>query len=614
YWLAPERDAGLRFLALRALGRTALSDPSPATVASLLSLAVDPDRELREFAFRVLSDLPAVGVRDPRLRSVWSTYDRTQQLESLRVLPRSATPSAFLAELLRLGADPSTRSTSVVELLGLFGPDAQIADAVEAWLAQALDALEGTAAEDAHFRVRERLARSLLQALMQLRDDGATAALATTLRRGVSWIGAHPGGSLQLAEVAAAALGATASGRALLSPYIEAGPRLVRVEAALAFAALDGVASGDAAVEAAQRSLAQSFDDLDSEHRTRALKACGEGRGSAALALLGRVADDSGQAWEQRFTALDGLARHAELEHLKAVLAAGTEVEVRVACLGAIARIPGDGARSVLADVVDRTAATGLLPGPLDLDHEEAALLIDEAMSLLAGRAELDRERAALWLVRARATAARDVEARFAERPLARSDFRWRAELSLARQLSAAGQLEAVLGKSGAWERLDGELLHALAERVQGGSRAVLAAGFYRAALVAYGGQPATVAVRGRILTCQYHLVGLCEELELYDEMATWCDALRRADVDGEELSGLLERRWGPLDLAAQTDPRARLAGAAYQARALAALGRGEHAHARVWAVRARAVIGNSARARSAQTRIEVLVSGPRPR
>jgi len=614
FWLAPERDPDLRFLAARTLGRVAGDSGSPSAVVSLLELAVDPDGRVREFAFRALCDLPAVGVADERLRQAWSTYDVHEQLESLRTLPRSRAPVAFREDLLRLGHNAASRTTSVVELLGLFGHDDEIAGAVADWLTESLDALAATAAGDAGLRVRERLARNLLWTLVRVDRNGAVAPVARTLESGVGWIEANDGHSLELAEMAARLLGADSRGRTLLIPYMEAGPWMVRAEAALALAALDGPARVDPSVGVAQGLLEEWYGEFGNEHQTRAIKACADGRGPGAVALLNRVAGDSGQDWEQRFAALTGLAHHGQLARLIDLLAGATEVEVRLACLGSIASIPGDGARNLLSESIESAAARRLEADPLSLDHEEASLLLDEALLLLAERGELAAHQSAIWLARARAVAADDIEARFSGRSLARADFRWRTELVLARRLLAAGQLRGVLDRSGAWERVDAELLFALGEGAQAGSGTAIAAEFYRAALVAYRGQPPTPAVRNRILICQVQLMELCEELEQYDEMAFWCHALRGADRNGGQVLGLLEHRWGALDLVAQRDPRARLASAAAQAEALAALGREDYEQAVRWSARARTMTGNSAEARAAQTRLEAVLSDARPR
>lgn len=626
YWLSSERGREQRLLAFQVLAAVPAVRLGPEAREQLFDLAADGDAVVAENAFRRLcnpgeaSDPSDLAELDTRLFEIWSGYEPSERLKRLRELRRDVPMRAFRDELAGLGRVSATRSTSVIELLGAFVGDEEIARDLRAWLDEALGRLEAHGPGHVSFRTTERRARSLLAALKRVDGDAALDGLLAVWGRSVAWVREHGEPTLELAETAAHMLGSYPRGAQELARDFDQLPERLRTEAALALVRgfKDGGTPGPAAVKLgfaparaeAVHWLAESYSSFDPELRHRTLVACAAWPDSSrGRELLRFVAEDSRQDWEHRSTAMSALAQLGEREVLERLFFDGTDVALRLAALSAIASVPGDATSGFLTGLTAELAAGGLAARPETVEEDEYALLYDEVLLLRAARGASALELRDAWLRRARARARPDLWERFLGTGIPAAGFRWQAELALARRFAAAGELEQALPAD--WYELDGDLLLALAEAAtaQEPETAVV---LLRGALVAYAGQPAATETEGRVLAARLRLLRVAEGLEGSDALAETSTSSRQllaADRLGSGILGFFERSFGGRDQARGVDPRGRIASSGLQAASRASLLQGDLAAARRWAEAARRAVGYSRAALRRQAALEEILS-----
>jgi hypothetical protein len=328
----------------------------------------------------------------------------------------------------------------------------------------------------------------------------------------------------------------------------------------------------------------------------RALSDSGEAKARRALAELALA-----PALEsvERVALVGWLATHPGAEAraaLRALAGPGHELEVRRVALQALAE------RGDVEALLELFAARVERAGTSEVD----ALAAGEARLALARLAELPAPAAetlcAEWLQAPLARAGADLALRFGGGEPPATEFAWRHELELAPQLARHGGIERALLGAGPYERLDGRLLLALGESLEGpapaAAEALLAAGV-RALL----GEPEPDAARlawarARRLALAWHL----------GRHATAADLAART-LSARRAGGLSDSAWarlfGSFDPEAGIDPDARVRAAMWQAHAQDALARGALADARAAAARAATALGVSRRAAEAQAELE---------
>ena len=469
----------------------------------------DSSEQMGEAAFQALCDAPRAEVWFAQLHAHWSARPRLLQLTMLELLPRSPAAISFRDDLLALGAEPATRTISVVELLGAFRGDAQVAAALDRWLGQSLERLEDAGTELA-FRRAEGRARGALRALLAVAaglPDGGTGKLeiverlSTTLERtqfllpplpspGSSMGGVSDGGvpQLELPKACVAGLGqldlTTGVGLKALEELVAADEgagltRRVRVEVFIALANAGRLAGAG--------TLAADYAHCDGDLRLRILRALAhcaprESTGGAqAPGFLTAILSDGRMPLEERAVACESLRRwtmgalearqisQAQAEQLGLELAghlrSSMGLDLRRVILAQLEHIiGGEQLLAAFGAHLDVSLAR-LAPGPR---REEAELLWGD---LLVAGARFDglAGREQLCLSRPLSLAAENLAARFAGEPLAAVTFAWRAELAAAEILQERGRLGEVLAADdGLLSRLEGRLLLALGSNAMG--------------------------------------------------------------------------------------------------------------------------------------------------
>ena len=459
-WLDPSRPTDLRMrVASTVADAFALGDR--ASEEALLPLLDDPDPGLRAASFRWLARGPEIERRLAALFDAWSAEPIDARLERLGELPRQAPPRPFREALLGLGASETNRTTSVIELLGSFQGDEEIAAALASWLAVELDALEARPST-VGYRRHELLARELARALARAAGEASTPALERALARTLELAPESPGPVPAkryrplLPKACAGLLGVTPRGRTALASYLGAEvPRRVRVEAGLALVAADV----DSAIRArALSGLLADFEACDTVLRLRILEQLTRLGELSSHSFLTSVAEgEPPRPLEQRIAAIDALLARGEVASLGGALERARDPEVVAALIEALGRA-GAGA----APHLERALETRLSRRGTEDEREDDARMV---VSLLTALVELDalgehaRRRFTEALARPMARAAAALAARFRSEPLAAPSFTWEAELRLARALAARGELLHALEVQGPWWNLDGELL-----------------------------------------------------------------------------------------------------------------------------------------------------------
>lgn len=586
-WLAAPAatsdGAELRLAVLDALASSLHASGDPVSGAALAAALGDPGAA-GELAFRALATCEAPGPWLEDLARAWGELPAAERAARLRFLPRGRDLAPFRAGLIELGErDPEARGACAELLAGSRG-DAAIGAVLERWLSRALMDLEVAPGPS------EQRAIALVRAVRALGLEAHAGLLDHVAART-----AHR--DLPVAKTALGALAARPGTDARLVPWLdESRPARLRVEAALALAAR--------AHPAAPARLEADYAGCDVVLKGRILRALAPSapfEHEVERPVL-RVARDREEPVELRRLAVDALALDRRDGPLFELLASEDEPELRAAVLLALARRPGPAVDEVLAASFAAVDGPAAGDGADELRAAEREVLL-RTLAARGARGWSERLRAS-WLRRPLASAAADLEARFEGRRLPRPEFSFGGELALAESLARRGALAAELERAGALARLDGRLLLAFARAVSEDAPRT-ARTLLRAARVALEGEADGEDGPRVRLVLRLRLLALARSLEDWPRMAELCDELL-ADWRALRLpeAPFLEA-FGEHDPAAGVDPIARLASAALQARARAALARGDLEGASALARGARAQLGASAVAAREQAELE---------
>ncbi len=594
---------------------------------TLVEALGDDDPALRRIAFGALARAEDARPFAQELVESWRREDDATRSVRLRDLPRAVALEAFRDELVEQWESGRPRQVAVLELLRPFGPDAELAARAGAWFEAELAALEREAAARAEDPALDFAPRSGRPA--ETEREGHSKALAALyaalageagLEQLERWLERAEPVSLEVAKVLVNLMARRAQGRARLVGWLEPPRRTrLRVEAALgllgereALLAPEGSDSGGGSAgtlaERASALLIERYPRCDQPLRARILGSlAGYTHLPAVRARLVETALGVGFDGAERLRALDSLERGARVEsarasglrdaievHLVEVLETSVDVDVRRAVVEALGRSGGERASQALEELA------ALPRGAPRREYVEDRLLPARAR---IGRAPgLERE---VWAA-PRAAAAGELRARFAGRRLSSREFDYRAELEAAMHLAAAGRLEAMLAAERWWE-LDARFLSLLGERLFTSPNAAVrarAAELVRAARIGLEGEgsapdrePLLVAARARLARAAFEGQRPADALGDVEELLL---AWRLAELGPRELFAPL----GPWAPDAGRDPLAWLEASVLQARAHAALDRGESEPARALAREAGARLGSSERARAQQERL----------
>jgi len=596
-WLSAEESQELRRQVASVVAHSLPRSGDRSGDALLLPLLTDSDPRLRRRAFQWLAAEEGIGDRLEALHRAWRGYAAEERAEYLRLLPRGQALGPFRADLLALCAEPSGRTQPVLELVGALRRDSQVAALLAGWLGEALGGLED-ASDLESYRRHEGRAKAIVLAL----GDGALEALEEALRRALAappFLAQGEEHHPELTKTCCVLLGRSRAGRERLAAFLgrEVQAR-ARTEAAIQLA-------GDDELEEAQpgalTALVEGYSRSDSELGVRMLAAVGRLRGSPlaprASSFLVAVAADDDDDLERRVAAVDALVALGRDGDLAGLLPLASNPEVLFAVaqgLGSLGTPRGELAlRSALEEARRRSASTRA----------------GELLLALARSAELTAGELASVLESALALAAGDLRVRFRGGRSAATGFRWRHEIGIAQALAQRGGLDELLAAAGPWWRLDGRLLGVLTVAAREGGDRALALRLADAAQAAIEGEaPAEDLDRIR---CRLELARLQLAAEEGDGTAlAYCSGRLWARMRlSTRRSATLENALGVFDRRLGVDPVANLDAARWQARAQAALARGDRERALECANQAASRMGASQRARRAQEELSAALS-----
>ncbi|QDU69242.1 hypothetical protein [Engelhardtia mirabilis] len=575
-----------------ALGAAALEgDPgaSACLAAALVGLPPGP----RERALRLLSPA-AIAEHSDAIFAAWEATGRP--LDWIDRLPRGVPAAAFRLALLEFGADRGLRAR-VAAPLGAFDGDPVVIELLTGWLDEELSDVE--LGVQASGQGAEALASALLHA------GGATSAAVVA-----GAVASAAGPAPDVAAALARRLGESASGRAHLAAMLGRDaavpgpwPTAVIDEALIAIAAAGATASGDLEL------LVERLPAMPDERQARAFTSLRLRGAEVSAAAVAALAADSTARLTLRLRAIDALTAIGPraVDLVVDVFRLERDFEVRAACVRVLGDIGGEQGIRGLERLRQELGGDRQQPGFVEPAVEEGRVLLDEELRIeLAGLAApvLDGEGGFLCAVVD--DAPRGVVARFARESGPSVEFLWRVEIAAALALARAGRLGEGLAASDAWWHADGRLLLLLARAAEGedGARLDLA----RAAVVALLGESGPVGTS----TDRARLVAFALEVDggQWEAIAGRAGQLLRGRVLGQ----LSDRAWqaalgGPLP-ADGRDPLVWLQCLRHQARAMAALDRGEMDAARAAADRAAPLAPRSSAAAELQARIEDRLKG----
>lgn len=586
-WLAPGIDPGVRLAVVNALAETLARSGDEGSALLLARALDDPDQNVAAEAWRALCDAP----RPVALAELWRYWcERTgRDVELLRFLSRQSAPAPFRADLIELWASGAARRASVLELLASFRGDGDLARRVEAWLGEELAGLvaapppaDGAEPDEAWLRQEDR-AKALVGALHSIAGEGALESMERVLEL-------SDGLSHEVSKTCAWALGQTPAGRRRLRAWLrpEASMR-VRIEAAL------WIVPDDPDPEVVGL-LLERYARCDEELRLRILRVLAPTGDARALAHLAATVTGAGTSPAERVVALAEVARAPRAAGaLLAIVAAAPDVDVERAAIEQLGGLellePADGERLALL-LRERLA-----------DPARAEQLRDEVLPALArlapelGAVELERELLREPLRRA----AGELASRFRGERLPAREFVYRGELRAIEELARQGRLEAALAGAGPCWRLDARLLLQLGERaLEGGGPGARRAArrLLRAALVAFEGEAPMEDLEHLLCTARARLFALALDERRLDDALLWAGEL----LDAWRAGRTSERAWSAVFGA--VDAADWLEATRLQARAWAALARGDRSGARACWIAAEPLVARAPRAGAEQTRL----------
>lgn len=595
HWTAPPCPLAVRRALLAALAGGFVRSPSAGVARLLARFLSDPEPELAARAFELLCGAEALAPElDALLYARWSALDPAARSARLAWFSRARPLPAFVPDWLALGAADVERRASLCELLGVAGEPvepalrARVVSGLEAWLAEDLARV---AAERRPERALEQRVQAELRALARVTDGTPAQPFRAAMRAAL-------GRSTEIGKVAVAALGRSAEGRAELAELLRAGAlegdgeRRTRIEACLVLAR----ASVPAERAAPCARLLADRTGAAWELRERMLEALGASGLPAVRAELARLALEPELEPVERVALVGFLTEHGEAPARAALLRLAREpfeFEARRVALRA------------LGDLGESAALTGLFDelrqGRLAGSSEELPLLRAELLLALGELPDAPLELCEEWLQAPLAHAAVDLERRYAGLELAATDFAWRPELELARQLARSGRAGACLARGEVWERLDARTLLALGEALEEhepeAAERLLAAG-----VSGLLGEPDPDA--GLLAWARARRLALTWRLGRFEPAA----ALAARTLSARRAGQLSDSRWtqlfGAFERTARVDPDARVRAALWQARARLALAEGERTRAQDAAERAARAVGLSRRAHEVQAEL----------
>ena len=590
-WLEVRRPRALRLAAAEGFANTLAEHGDPGAHALLTLALSDPDPVVVRVAFRTLSDTteppPPLGA----LVRAWRRADEEERHLLLPWLPRERPLEPFRNDLLALACCPGPQRALAIELLATFRDDADIQASLADWLEGELDRM-GQASE-ADMRATSLSVIGLLRALRSVAGGAPPEITVRALERSL-------GRSTDVGKTTAAFL-AEGADYARLAPFLAPGTdRRTRIEAAIGLtrrAAADG--RGDL-LERAVSGLLADFDHAGWDLRVRMIDALGRAATASTTAadFLAQVSAEPLRESEDRKRALEALARAGVLEPLRVAASTGFDVDARLVALRLLAAAPGEDLSCVLAGL----AAERLL------DEDRARLRV-EILAALAGHGRLGPELEDQVLAAPRAAAADTLARRFAGERVPEAGFSWRGEIQALEHLARAGRLQVVLGAEDL-VRLDAALLAALAKAALRARDWDQAWRLHRAALVAAEGDPKPSA--GKLAGLRCRLFGLAWRTERWREAERMARDLLGAWRRRELPETVWDEVFGAEDPEAGIDPAARLASAADQAAAWAALADGDLPRATELARRAATRQGDSRAAAEEQERLESALAAAR--
>ena len=638
-WLADPRE-GIRDAAAREVGRRLTLGGELELLPVAVELLDDVRPEVRGLAFSWLCE----SARSPE---VWgalrAAFDRegvlaasnwrltARQMRWLAQLPRGVRIPAFKDLLMELVGRAKERSPAIVELLGPFLGDRDVAALLRRALEEELRAVEEAPVYPARLMPDGRAA-AIASSLAAVEGAAATEVLVDGLRRSMMLMhgpDAREDARPQLPKVTCGLLQRSAAGRAALVEFLgDRVPVRVRYEAALQLAKAPDL-QPEVAGEVARRVTAD-FERVDGTLRARGLQALGRLPGPQhpdVERFLRRLSAPGGDAAEREMAiaVMGSWTMVATLVELsRRPLEGGApdlmDVEAAVAAVRALAD-PAMEPRPALGELLELVEATDArlsAPGIPELEGEALRQLRGVALIGAATVAARDRALASgrpvpLWLRLAAAVTRRpmeegpsDIARRFRGEELGAVRFRWSAEVGAVEALPALTRefLPEGVGAS-AEDGVDGRLLVMLGELSRRmGRGGVEAQRLLEHGLFAMAGEPRTRsasrdltfgrAALGRTILDGFGSgpgPGAGDQVDaLRWERAALQAALLLVDWRRGRIGrAVLEAEFGVADAGLGCDPEARLAALNLVFRGRAALARGEAVEvARGWAARAR--------------------------
>lgn len=584
-WLAQDTDPDFRRSAI-GLVRSLFIDERRAEFGAVLVAALeDSDAQVVEAAFEALCDVQPVEPWLEPLYRRWRRFSAPRAEALLAQLPRNVRLVPFQGDLCGLAELGGAAGTAAFELLAPLAPDAGIAAIARRRLEIELRDVARGGSRSAELR-----AAALVNAIHLHSDGSAQEELASVLRRTRERV--------EIAKVAAWALGQSERGRTLLLPWLAPdAPRRVRVEASLALAPLDN--------ESAIAALADDWAGCDFELRSRALRAWAASAHSSALGHVQRVARDQAELDLLRELALDLLGGWDPPQFdVLASIVADRNLDLRRHALIVLGKCAD--ARSI-PWLRERLHAHD---GELDTPEARAVRELERETiwTVLAEARAVDDELLHAWLAAPLAASDEQLRARFVGRAQGGTEFSWRAELAVAEELARSGRLSAALQAAGSWWNCDARLLLALGERARSNGDLESARQLLVAAGVGLCGEAEGEERDLRLFEVRCALLAVCESLGRFEDFGLTVEQLARAERLGRGPRRAFERVFGGFDPAEGIDGLARLEASVPQWGARQALEREDRALAVELATRARALVGASRAAAVAQAELEALL------